>query len=153
METNKVLFEMERAPDPDSELVFDDSLFDEDQLSEYRTIRYNFSPEFLELKQVGTFLEFKVADDQALKDFTIIERHYFEDKLIQTYEFCLPFCIPKSINSWEKIYDFPPIEPELKQKMIDNPWKTESDTFYFAGDKLIMHNKAFYSYKPKEDIA
>lgn len=148
IENDNILFEMERPADKDSDLVFDDSLFEEEQLAEFRTIRYNFSPEFLELNRVGTFLEFKVADDQPVKDFTIIERHYFDNQLIQNYEFSFPFCIPGSVNTWEKIYDFPPLDPVLKQKMIENPWKTQSDTFYFVGDKLVMHNKAFYSYKP-----
>ena len=30
--------------------------------------------------------------------------------------------------------------------MIDHPYETSSDSFYFVGDKLIMHNKAFYKY-------
>ncbi len=32
--------------------------------------------------------------------------------------------------------------------MIDNPWLTKSDSFYFVNDELIMHNKAEYSYAP-----
>ena len=30
--------------------------------------------------------------------------------------------------------------------MIENPYETKSDSFYFVGDKLIMHNKAEYAY-------
>lgn len=30
--------------------------------------------------------------------------------------------------------------------MIDNPWKTVSDSFYFVGDELIMHTKAEFNY-------
>ena len=30
--------------------------------------------------------------------------------------------------------------------MIDNPFETRSDSFYFVDDHLIMHNKADYSY-------
>lgn len=32
------------------------------------------------------------------------------------------------------------------QEMIDNPNITKSDSFYFVENKLIMHNKAEYSY-------
>ena len=32
--------------------------------------------------------------------------------------------------------------------MIDQPWETKSDSFYFVGEKLIMHNKALYNYSP-----
>lgn len=28
--------------------------------------------------------------------------------------------------------------------MIDNPYETKSDSFYFVNGKLIMHNKASY---------
>jgi len=28
--------------------------------------------------------------------------------------------------------------------MIENPYETKSDSFYFVNDKLIMHNKASY---------
>lgn len=28
--------------------------------------------------------------------------------------------------------------------MIENPYETRSDSFYFVNDKLIMHNKASY---------
>jgi len=30
--------------------------------------------------------------------------------------------------------------------MINNPFETKSDSFYFVDNKLIMHNKADYSY-------
>ena len=30
--------------------------------------------------------------------------------------------------------------------MILNPWETKSDSFYFVGDELVMHNKAEYNY-------
>ena len=30
--------------------------------------------------------------------------------------------------------------------MIDSPYETRSDSFYFVNDKLIMHNKADYAY-------
>lgn len=36
--------------------------------------------------------------------------------------------------------------------MIDNPYETKSDSFYFVNDRLIMHNKASYKYF-REDAA
>lgn len=30
--------------------------------------------------------------------------------------------------------------------MIEHPFETRSDSFYFVDDRLIMHNKADYSY-------
>lgn len=35
--------------------------------------------------------------------------------------------------------------------MIDNPYETKSDSFYFVNGKLIMHNKA--SYKVIDEFA
>ena len=32
------------------------------------------------------------------------------------------------------------------QEMIDHPFETKSDSFYFVDNKLIMHNKADYAY-------
>lgn len=35
--------------------------------------------------------------------------------------------------------------------MINNPWETQSDSFYFVANELVMHNKAQYSYEPKNE--
>ena len=34
--------------------------------------------------------------------------------------------------------------------MIDFPWETQSDSFYFVGDELVMHNKAKYAFTRPE---
>lgn len=34
--------------------------------------------------------------------------------------------------------------------MINNPFETRSDSFYFVDDRLIMHNKADYVYDKEE---
>jgi len=34
----------------------------------------------------------------------------------------------------------------IEQQMVDNPFETVSDSFYFVGDRLIMHAKAAYAY-------
>ena len=149
---NKVLFEVIREAEKDEDLFFDDAYFEEEELRELRTIRYNFPPEFLNQKMVGTFLEFKVGDNVAVSNFMIIERHYFKDRLLESYEFSFPFCIPGSTNSWEKIYNLPELPEDLKKQMVEEPWETVSDTFYFVGEELIMHNKAMYSYSPNHDI-
>ena len=120
---------------------------DEDILTSPRSIRYHLGPDFLELKDLGSSLTFSVGN-QAVKDFLIIERHYFRDKLIKSFEFKFDFCIPNSVNTWEYIYTIPDIDPQVKKEMIAEPWTTRSDSFYFVGDKLIMHNKAFYNYTP-----
>ena len=32
------------------------------------------------------------------------------------------------------------------EQMSANPYETESDSFYYVGDTMIMHNKAKYAY-------
>ena len=66
-----------------------------------------------------------------MKNFTIIERHYFKDHLLRSYEFSFPFCIPNSTNTWEHIYSIPDIDEEmvlLNYKIRDKKW-------------LIIHSK------------
>jgi hypothetical protein len=48
---------------------------------DYRTIRYNFGPEFFELDNIGTALTFKIGET-PMKNFKMIERHYFKNTLI-----------------------------------------------------------------------
>ena len=120
---------------------------EEDIYKSARMIRYHLGPDFLDLKNLGSSLTFTVGD-KPVKDFLMIERHYFNDILIKSFEFKFDFCIPNSVNTWESIYTIPEIDPEIKKKMIAEPWHTKSDSFYFVGDKLIMHNKAIYNYAP-----
>ena len=154
LESDFVLFEVsDDSPDDintekkEEEKKEDKNFQDEDILTSPRTIRYHLGPDFLELKDLGSSLTFSVGN-QPVKDFLIIERHYFKDLLIKSFEFKFDFCIPNSVNTWEYIYTVPEIEPKLKQQMIDEPWHTRSDSFYFVGNNLIMHNKAIYNYGP-----
>jgi hypothetical protein len=60
---------------------------------------------------VGTSLTFSVGN-KPVKNFTMIERHYFKEKLIQSYEFTFPFCIPNTTNNWESIYTIPELDEQ-----------------------------------------
>ena len=112
-----------------------------------RLIRYHLGPDFLDLKNLGSSLTFSVGDKEV-KNFLMIERHYFNEKLIKSFEFKFDFCIPNSINTWESIYTIPDIDPDTKKAMIEESWHTRSDSFYFVENKLVMHNKAIYNYAP-----
>lgn len=112
-----------------------------------RTIRYHLGPDFLDLKNLGSSLTFSVGN-KPVKDLLMIERHYFRDILVKSFEFKFDFCIPNSTNTWESIYNIPELDPKLKADMIAHPWETRSDSFYFVENKLIMHNKALYNYSP-----
>ncbi|KAM5193965.1 protein unc-119 homolog B isoform 1-T1 [Mantella aurantiaca] len=49
-------------------------------------------------------------------------------------------------NTCEHMYEFPQLSEDIIRLMIDNPYETRSDSFYFVDNKLIMHNKADYAY-------
>ncbi|KAM9597940.1 protein unc-119 homolog A isoform 1-T1 [Trichechus inunguis] len=131
-----------------------------------RFVRYQFTPAFLRLRQVGATVEFTVGD-KPVNNFRMIERHYFRNQLLKSFDFHFGFCIPSSKNTCEHIYDFPPLSEELSawagphergagaqtklteggvSDMIRHPYETQSDSFYFVDDRLVMHNKADYSY-------
>ena len=153
LDTDFVLFDVsDDSPDSDNENNNNEEennieIEEEDILKSPRTIRYHLGPDFLDLKNLGSSLTFSVGNE-PVKDFLIIERHYFNDLLIKSFEFKFDFCIPNSVNTWEYIYVVPDFDPEIKKQMIENPWETRSDSFYFVEGKLIMHNKALYNYSP-----
>ncbi|XP_071448847.1 protein unc-119 homolog B [Hetaerina americana] len=110
-----------------------------------RFVRYQFTPQFLKLKTVGATVEFTVGS-RAVSKFRMIERHYFRDRLLKSFDFEFGFCIPNSRNTCEHIYEFPSLGADLVSEMINHPFETRSDSFYFVDDRLIMHNKADYAY-------
>jgi len=110
-----------------------------------RSIKYHFGPHFLDYSTIGTTLEFSVGN-YPLHNFRMIERHYFRDQLLRSYDFNMPFVMPNTTNTWEVIYDMPALGDDWKQALIAYPWETRSDSFYFVNDELVMHNKASYNY-------
>jgi len=116
-----------------------------------RFVRYQFTPQFLKLKTVGATVEFTVGD-KPVNNFRMIEKHYFRDKLLKTFDFEFGFCIPYSRNTCEHIYEFPTLPDELVKEMIESPFQTRSDSFYFVDNCLIMHNKADYAYNGGQSV-
>lgn len=110
-----------------------------------RYVRYEFPPEFLKLKQIGATVEFTIGE-KPVNSFRMVERHYFKDQVIKSFDFDFGFCMPSSLNTCEHIYDLPALSPELMREMVQNPFQTKSDSFYFVDGKLVMHNKADYAY-------
>lgn len=83
-----------------------------------RFVRYQFTPQFLKLKTVGATIEFLVGS-KPVNNFRMIERHFFRDRLLKTFDFQFGFCIPNSKNTCEHIYEFPTLPADLgKQLMI-----------------------------------
>jgi len=146
METSTVLFEVAKPEHPQGDEDEDGDMENEDaDPNAGRFVRYQFTSQFLKLKTVGATVEFTVGDKPVNK-FRMIERHYFKSKLLKSFDFEFGFCIPNSKNTCEHIYEFPTLNPSEIQEMIDCPYETKSDSFYFVEDKLIMHNKADYAY-------
>ncbi|KAF5396523.1 hypothetical protein PHET_10298 [Paragonimus heterotremus] len=110
-----------------------------------RCVRYNFSPNFLHLKTVGATVEFSVGSN-PINEFRMIERHYFKNRLLKSFDFNFGFVIPDSVNTVEHIYELPRLTNKEIMEMVKNPYETRSDSFYFVDGELIMHNKALYAY-------
>ena len=137
LESGMVLFEV--STDEEEEEVPEEE--------QVRTIKYHLGPDFLRLKSLGSTINFKVGAKE-IRNFRMVERHYFRDVLLKSFDFTLDFCMPNSTNSWEIIYEMPELEDGLMQQLIDNPWEAKSDSFYFVEGALVMHNKAEYNYSP-----
>lgn len=145
LESNTVLFEIAKPLSSDGEDEPDSEIEEVADPNAGRFVRYQFTPQFLKLKTVGAKVEF-VIGEKAVEKFRMIERHFFRDRLLKTFDFEFGFCIPNSKNTCEHIYEFPTLSIELMEEMIKHPFETRSDSFYFVDDKLIMHNKADYAY-------
>ncbi|CAG5114565.1 unnamed protein product [Candidula unifasciata] len=141
IDSNQVLFEVAKPPPPcDAE-----EEEEEEDPNSGRYAHYHFTPRFLQLKNVGATVEF-VVGAQSVSKLRMIEKHYFRDRVLKSFDFEFGFCIPHSRNTVEHIYEFPKLSDETIKEMVQHPYETRSDSFYFVEDKLIMHNKADYSY-------
>ena len=112
-----------------------------------RILRHKFHTAFFQLKTLELNVQFtNVFENKPLKDLVLVEKHFFKDQILSEFEFKFPFCVPNSTNTWQYVYNLPDLSREQQQLMIDNPWDTKSDSFFFAEGKLIVHNKASYCY-------
>lgn len=141
-ETKNIIFEVGRDVPAPQDMTLDFSLTGEDM---YRKIKYTFSEDVLRLPLIQTSLMFAVGH-RELREFRMIERHYFRNELVKSFDFAFGFCIPGSTNNWDAVYSLPPLSESLIAEMIDSPYETQSDSFYFVDNKLVMHNKASYRY-------
>lgn len=57
-------------------------------------------------------VEFTVGT-KPVKNFRMIERHFFRDRLLKTFDFEFGYCIPHSKNTCEHVYEFPRLPDEL----------------------------------------
>lgn len=59
-------------------------------------------------------MEFTVGS-RPVNRFRMIEKHFFREKLLKTFDFEFGFCIPYSRNTCEHIYEFPTLPQELSK--------------------------------------
>ena len=53
------------------------------------------------------------AGDKEIRNFRMIERHYFQNKLLKSFDFNFPFVVPNSKNNTaEHIYEFPSLKED-----------------------------------------
>ena len=90
--------------------IDNDSVKDTDDPST-RVIKYHLGPDFLKLRTIGLTLKFSNGE-KPIQNMLMVERHYFNGKVIRSYEFKFGFVIPNSSNTWEFIYDLPELTDE-----------------------------------------
>jgi len=120
-----------------------------------RVIRYVFDSSFFKIPRIACKTTFNLGNlgagsdgkIQKLAPLRMIERHYLDDKLLRSFDFTFgPVETPSLRNTWEFTYDMPPLSTAEVDEMVDNPYAMSSDSFYFLGDELILHHKAFYAF-------
>nr|CCC89516.1 conserved hypothetical protein [Trypanosoma congolense IL3000]CCD14757.1 unnamed protein product [Trypanosoma congolense IL3000] len=149
-DTKQVMFQVERDPDtyPSVETV---AMLPPEKQRVARTIYYRFPPSMLRKQRVSATLLFGVNSDKPVPNLRMIERHYFRNTLVKSFDFTFGFCIPHSRNTWEVMYDVPQFDGEWLEAIQQGSNEMVSDSFYFVNGKLIMHNKAFYDYSAPEE--
>ncbi|PKU29412.1 hypothetical protein llap_20284 [Limosa lapponica baueri] len=115
MESGTVLFEITKpaASGTSSEVPvwysWRDLFFTEDEFK------------IVKLSDMSFFIIFEVeftVGDKPINNFRMIERHYFRDQLLKSFDFEFGFCIPSSKNTCEHIYEFPQLSEDLSKHSL-----------------------------------
>lgn len=123
-ESFQTLFEINKPPNLPA-------VADDQDTDASRFVRYQFPPEFLDLETVGATIEFTVGE-KPIKKFRMIERHFYKDHHLKTFDFEFGFCIPRSKNSCEHIYEFPLISEQLSEY----PFYTPALSILFSNNQM-----------------
>ena len=84
--------------------------------------------------------------DKPVPGIHLVEKHFFKGNLIKTYDFQFGFMIPGTENQWETIYDLPQFTEEQKMELITSPNEVTSDSYFFVGNELVIHERCRYNY-------
>ena len=63
-------------------------------------------------------LTFKIGK-LPMENLRMIERHYFKNRLIKSFDFNFGFCIPESVNSWTASYKIPVVDDDLSKYSVN----------------------------------
>lgn len=56
--------------------------------------------------------------NKPVSNFRMIERHFFRDHQLKTFDFEFGYCIPHSKNTCEHIYEFPQLADDLGKYLM-----------------------------------
>ena len=116
-------------------------------------IEYVFPFKILRSKSIGTNFGMLIGNS-SVKNMFFIERHYYSDQLLDTYSFKFPFFMPNSENNVEFIYNVPKLPVEITESIKNGkPFITESDTFVYVEEKLVIHRKSKFYYIKDDEYA
>ena len=94
-----------------------------------------FLHSYLVSKYIGSILHFLVfrveftVGPKPVENFRMIERHYFKEKLLKSFDFTFGFCMPNSKNTCEHIYEFPKLSAEESKWYILMPFHIYHNIF------------------------
>ena len=143
----KILFELKSDYNNINEEIKQKAKEIKDIYKNPRMIRYHLDKELLDFNLKLT-LEYK-NESQKPSSLKMVENHYHNSKLIWQFFNDFGFCIPNSDNSKDIIYKFNSHEFEELSKSKSS-FEIKTDTFFFANDKLIIHNKTLFYFSKKK---
>jgi len=106
---------------------------------------YDLGANFLKLGSVGVSVLFH-SGSKEVQRLRLIENHFFLDRHLKTYDYTFGHVQPNTANHWDLVYEFPSLNPQQEKMIVEQPFKLCADTFVFADDELIIHNKTFFRF-------
>ena len=148
--TEKLLFELKNDSNNNiNEEIKQKSKEIKDIYKNPRMVRYHLDPDILDLNMKLT-LEYKNEGKKPLS-LKMIENHYHDNKLIMQFFHDFGFCIPHSVNQQDITYKFNSHEIDKLSKSKSS-FEIKTDTFFFANEKLIIHNKTLFYFSKKNNL-
>lgn len=89
---------------------------------------------------------------RPINSFRMIERHYFQGRLLKNFDFDFGFCIPNSRNTCEHIYEFPQLPDDLSES---SPCQNYSifNTFFLQGVNDWLFSRSFCPHPVRQMVA